>query len=309
LAATSLAERREGNLATLQAITDKANNAGTAIVAEIQSQEPEAIATPFMTQPASTPTAPAVQSPADAPVLQPGATRTNPIDGAVYVWIAPGEFSMGSADEDRSALFDEKPQHTVEVDGFWIMQTEVTNTQYRRCVEAGSCTKPSNDRWNDAAYAEHPVTHVDWDQASDYATWAGGRLPTEAEWEKACRGTDGRIYPWGDQAPSDQLLNYRSNVGATTPVRSYPAGANGLYDMAGNVWEWTADWYDEAYYAQSPAANPEGPESGERRTMRGGAWPRSGDDVRCADRFGYSPDFRGYGVGFRVVRPEPANEN
>jgi formylglycine-generating enzyme required for sulfatase activity len=299
LAATRLAERREGNLATLQAISDKANSAGTAISAEIQSQETETIATPFMTQPASTPTAPSVQSPADVSVLQPGATMTNSIDGAVYAWIPPGEFTMGSADEDELADDDEKPVHTVEVDGFWIMQSEVTNAQYGRCVEAGACTPPANDRWNDAMYAEHPVTGVDWRQASAYAAWAGGRLPTDAEWEKACRGTDGRIYPWGDEPPNIERLNsYPSTISDTIPVRSYPPGANGLYDMAGNVWEWTADWYDETYYAQSPTANPQGPESGEWRTLRGGSWNYYDNYVRCAVRFRVEPGFRDGNAGF-----------
>jgi formylglycine-generating enzyme required for sulfatase activity len=234
-----------------------------------------------------------------------GATRINPKDDAVYVWIPPGEFTMGSGAEDGLADDDEKPPHTVAVDGFWIMRTEVTNAQYQRCVDAGDCTEPNNDRWNDTTYAEHPVTNVDWNQASAYAEWAGGRLPTEAEWEKACRGTDGRIYPWGNQEPSDQLLNYKDNVGDTTPVRSYPAGANGLYDMAGNVWEWTADRYDEAYYAQSPAANPEGPESGDSRTLRGGSWVNPVNRVHCAVRYGIVPVYRYYYSGFRVASPGP----
>jgi formylglycine-generating enzyme required for sulfatase activity len=219
---------------------------------------------------------------------------------------------MGSSDEDELARDDEKPPHAVEVDGFWIMQTEVTNAQYKRCVEAGFCTEPNNDRWNGAAYAEHRVTHVDWRQASAYAAWAGGGLPTEAEWEKACRETDRRLYSWGDQAPNDQRLNYSRNVGDTTPVRSYPPGANGLYDMAGNVWEWTADWYDAAYYAQSPTSNPEGPESGDSRTLRGGSRFDVDLNVRCAIRLFFIPYLR-IGpigaVGFRVVRHETAKGN
>jgi formylglycine-generating enzyme required for sulfatase activity len=195
------------------------------------------------------------------------------------------------------------------VDGFWIMQTEVTNAQYKRCVEAGPCTEPATDpiepgknRWNDTTYAEHPVTYVTWYQASAYAEWVGGRLPTEAEWEKGCRGTDARLYSWGDQAPDAQRLNYNSNVGDTTPVRSYPPGANGLYDIVGNVWEWTADWYDETYYAQSPTANPEGPERGGFRTFRGGSW-HTGGNVRCAIRNRNYPVYGFNRVGFRVVSP------
>jgi formylglycine-generating enzyme required for sulfatase activity len=203
----------------------------------------------------------------------------------------------------------EQTQYTVELGGFWIMQTEVTNAQYKKCVGAGACTEPNNDRWNDATYAEHPVTQVDWNQANVYAQWAGGRLPTEAEWEKACRGTDRRIYPWGDKEPNEHRLNYNGNVGDTTPVKSYPPGANGLYDMAGNVWEWTADWYDDTYYARSPTSNPEGPESGDLRIIRGASWGYNDFGVRCAIRNGNFLNGRLNVVGFRVVRHETAKEN
>ena len=131
-----------------------------------------------------------------------------------------------------------------------------------------------------------PVTYVDWDQADAYAAWVGGRLPTEAEWENACRSADGRIYPWGDEPPATERLNYNYEVGGTTEVGTYPPGANGLYDMAGNVWEWTADWYSEDYYKSSPERNPSGPCARRRyRTLRGGSWATAKHAVRCAYRF------------------------
>ena len=142
----------------------------------------------------------------------------NPVDDAEFVNVPAGEFVMGS-DEDYA---DEAPMHVVDLDEYWIMTTEVTNAQYLACVEAGGCTvPPANDRWNDSDYVDHPVTNVDWAQAAEYAAWAGGRLPTEAEWEKAARGPDGLIYPWGDDL--DELpANADAPTGDTMPVGSYP---------------------------------------------------------------------------------------
>jgi formylglycine-generating enzyme required for sulfatase activity len=155
------------------------------------------------------------------------------------------------------------------------MRTEVTNAQYDRCVRAGVCTAPSNSVWRDVRFADHPVTDVSWDQASVYAQWVGGSLPTEAQWEKAARGTDLRAYPWGDQEPTVSLLNFEgSGIGGTSAVGSYPIGASpyGALDMAGNVWEWVADWYDGSYYSVSPVENPQGPATGSYRVLRGGSW-------------------------------------
>ena len=200
---------------------------------------------------------------------------TVPPQAALYVWINEDDFEMGSGDEDELAASDEKPAHTVSLDGYWIMRTEVTNAQYKRCVDAGECEKPESLFWDNAQAADKPVVYVDREQANAYAKWVGGRLPTEAEWEMACRSTDGRIYPWADDVPPDETrLNYNYNVGSTTDVGSYPPGANDLYDMAGNVFEWTADWYDSDYYANSPEDNPQGPKNGDSRTLRGGSWHR-----------------------------------
>lgn len=229
--------------------------------------------------------------------------------GSEFVFVPAGEFVMGSPDGEGGN--EEHPQHTVSLDEYWIGKTEVTNAQYARCVEAGVCAEPKNNRWNDSTFAQHPVTNVSWHNAVAYASWLTEqsgvvvRLPTEAEWEKAACGTDGRTYPWGNTDPNDRLLNYNSNVSSTTPVGSYPAGASpyGALDMAGNIWEWTADWYDASYYQRSLARNPTGPESGEYRVLRGGSYGNLRYHVRCTYRIGYYPDgFSDY--GFRLLSPD-----
>jgi formylglycine-generating enzyme required for sulfatase activity len=227
----------------------------------------------------------------------------NPVDEAVYVYVPAGEFTMGAGDGEA----DERPVHRVVVDAFWIMRTEVTNAQYDRCVRAGVCTAPDNDVWRDVRFAEHPVTHVSWEQASTYAQWVGGSLPTEAQWEKAARGVDLRTYPWGNAEPTANLLNFEgSGIGGTSAVGSYPAGASpyGALDMAGNVWEWVNDWYGEEYYSQSPSDNPPGPETGTYRVLRGGSWGYGDYVVRSADRNGVGPDFWSDLNGFRCVRSQ-----
>jgi formylglycine-generating enzyme required for sulfatase activity len=239
----------------------------------------------------------------------------SPMDGMTLVYVPAGEFLMGSADSDGDADNDEKPQHRVYLDAFWMDRTEVTKDQYQQCVAAGKCAAPS---CRGTGQGNHPVVCVSWQDAADYCTWAGRRLPTEAEWEKAARGTDGRKYPWGNQGVAGNLLNFcDSNCGydwrdnsvndgyrETAPVGSYPAGASsyGALDMAGNVWEWVGDWYDEKYYAGSPARNPTGPASGQARVVRGGSCSDGQGFVRAAVRYRYVPDFRDVCVGFRCAR-------
>jgi formylglycine-generating enzyme required for sulfatase activity len=201
--------------------------------------------------------------------------------------------------EAVSAL--EQPAHSVETDAFWLGQTEVTNAQYGRCVAAGACTPPGNPRWQDAAAAEQPVTHVDWTQASAYAVWVGGRLPSEAEWEKACRGLDARLYPWGDEPPTAELANYDNNLGAPAPVGSYPDGASpfGLLDMSGNVWEWTSSL--ELPYPYQPGDNREDPDADGRRILRGGSFYYTQYQLRCTTRSGFPPDTANQHFGFRIL--------
>ena len=225
----------------------------------------------------------------------------NPADNASYIYVPAGEFLMGSADGQGES--NEHPQHTVHLDGYWIMQTEVTNAQYARCVAAGVCSASATVYWQDETLAKLPVTGVDWSQAQAYARWVGGRLPTEAEWEKAARGTDGRIYPWGNGPAEPDRTNCCNFAGGAEPVGSYGAGASPyrVLDMAGNVWEWVNDWYQPDYYSTSPQANPQGPEMGEYRVLRGGAYLNEAENVRSAFRYWFDPADRLNGIGFRVV--------
>ena len=240
-------------------------------------------------------------------------SNTDPPPGADirFVSVPAGPFVRGSTPDDPRADNDESPQRTIDLDAFRIARTETTNREFAGCVAAGACRAPQSDgsrtrtRYYGAAeFAEFPVVNVTWEDAADFCAWAGGRLPTEAEWEKAARGADGADYPWGDAAPSCALANYNSCVGDTTMAGAYPSGASpsGALDMAGNVWEWVADWYDGDYYAVAPAANPPGPSGGEGRVFRGGAW----DDAAILMRAAYRDAFldRSFNlalVGFRCA--------
>ena len=264
-----------------------------------------------------TPTAgfstPAVPIPTGEPVDPSVPTNT---DGAETTVIPGGTFWMGSAEDDTVADDDENPRHQVTLGTFPIYTHEVTQEMYARCVEAGACNPIQvleggpTSHIDDPAFAEHPVVGVDWNMARDYCAWAGARLPTEAEWEYAARGADSLLYPWGPEEPACDRLNMG---GCLTPpdtakVGSYARGNSpfGVWDMAGNVWEWTHDWYDPDYYALSPAASPLGPNLPEdpenpQKVARGGGMNSELAAVRSASRIGARP-LRSYDdVGFRCV--------
>lgn len=235
-----------------------------------------------------------------------GSTQVSDKDGMTLLYVPAGEFTMGS----NSDHADEKPVHTVYLDAFWIDQTEVTNAMFRQFVAATTYRTEAN--WqhpsggphsNLDGFENHPVVEVSWNDAKAYCEWAGRRLPTEAEWEKAARGTDGRIYPWGNQPPDHAGLTYNWEVMTTTQVGSHPTGASpyGALNMLGNVWEWVADWYGETYYASSPDRNPTGPTSGYYHVLRGGCYDFA-SDVRASKRGNDYPYELYCYVGFRCAR-------
>ena len=238
-----------------------------------------------------------------------GSTRTSETDGMVMVYIPAGDFTMGF---DRAAKKDMAPGHTVTLDAFWIDKTEITNAQYAMCVNAEACDEPedktSHNRvkyYNAEKYVNFPVINVSWNDAANYCEWAGRILPSEAQWEKAARGTDARIYPWGNTVPSTSLTNYNNPFGDTVQSGVYPDGASlyGALDMAGNVREWTADWYEDTYYKTSPKENPQGPDFGYKRAARGGSWGDDMSNIRAFIRWGLIPLTRSNNLGFRCVMP------
>jgi formylglycine-generating enzyme required for sulfatase activity len=219
--------------------------------------------------------------------------------------VPAGEFIMGSITGDA----DEQPVHRVFVDAFSMDRYQVSVGQYAKFLEATSQASPPD--WsimNKSRHQTRPVVNVDWADADAYCAWAGKRLPTEAEWEKAARGTDGRIYPWGNELPTGFRANSMkekwSNHWVLMPVGMFEEGMSpyGIYDMAGNVWEWVSDWYDQDYYTYSPSKNPTGPLKGESKVIRGGSWGSGPKDLRSADRDTHVPSARGLGTGFRCAK-------
>jgi len=247
------------------------------------------------------------------------------MDGMVMVLIPAGEFQMG-CDPAHNGGFEcpenELPAHPVTLADFWMDQTEVTNAKYALCVQDSACRPPRQpdshihaDYWDDPDFQGYPVVHVTWDDATAYCSWAGKRLPTEAEWEKAARGgLPGAAYPWGDNFDASMANfcdrncafenpnpNYNDGTAEIAPAGSYPPNAYGLYDMAGNVWEWVIDWYDSDYYSRSPQEDPQGPASGIYRVLRGGGWNFDLYSLRAAERIGEQPTSHYPNSGFRCV--------
>jgi formylglycine-generating enzyme required for sulfatase activity len=202
------------------------------------------------------------------------------------VHVPAGMVLMGcNASVDSRCEPDELPAHDVTVAAFDLDRDEVSQAGYAGCVDAGDCEPPTGD-FDPDAFADLPVTFVTWDQATAFCAWAGRRLPSEAEWERAARGDDGRVYPWGNAVPDCALANIFGCGEAVQPVGGHPTGASpfGALDLAGNVMEWVADWYDAGYYAVSPAVDPPGPASGTARVKRGGSYMGDNDTVRVSNR-------------------------
>ena len=252
-----------------------------------------------------------------------------------FMRIPAGEFLMGSDPKaDKLAFEIEQPQRKVYLDGYWMGKTPVTVAQFRQFISA-SAHKTQAERqgygwhWSGSewqkvtganwahptgpqsqAEAKHPVVQISWEDAVAFCTWASQvtgrevRLPTEAEWEKAARGADGRLYPWGNEKPDARRCNFGMNVKNTTPVGQYSPQGDSPYDcvdMAGNVWEWCADWYEDGYYKHAPARNPPGPQKGGSRVLRGGSWGDNERDARCAYRIRNAPTLMLGDRGFRCV--------
>lgn len=289
-----------------------------------------------------------------------GAIKVRSVDNMPMRYVAAGEFIMGNngtADLEMDVAEDEAPVHTVFLSGYWIDQYLVSNQQFSQFVEeTGYITNAEEDNlawvltgkgnlgWEDVIGANwqhprgpesdleglerHPVIHVSWYDAQAYCEWAGGRLLTEAEWEKAARGTDGRYYPWGNVAPTGTQANFADSNYAqvnpvpsrilpdiddgyifTSPVNAYPEGVSpyGVYDMSGNVLEWVADWYDESYYDTSPYKDPKGPDTGAEKVIRGGFWYYSFKQNTTTNRGYWAPDLTFYNYGFRCAFDEAPN--
>ena len=252
------------------------------------------------------------------------------------VMVPAGEFTMGSTDAAiirlltahpswrREWFVGEQPAHPVYLSAYYIDKHEVTNAHYAAFLnEIGGNTDGDGHvlinlegdevriekvgerfKLTDPEFADHPVVYVSWHGAAAYCAWSAGRLPTEAEWEKAARGADKRPYPWGSEAADTTRLNFGAIVGQTTPINHYWKGVSpyGIYDIAGNAYEWCADWYDAMYYAGILYRNPTGPKTGEYRVTRGGAWNLSAWRARTAVRDKDQPSNMSYNYGFRCVR-------
>lgn len=319
--------------------TEEPSEEPTQVPTEEPAQEPTARPMQEPTQvPTEEPIEESTQEPAEEPTLQLTTTpreepsgdrlaamaerlgleqdtlRVDAKTGSIYVRVPQGEFIMGAPGPD-----DQEPVRTIYLDEYFIKLTEVTNAEYGQCVEEGFCVPPNNSIWDRPEYSGHPVTNVRWSDAAAFAEWVGGYLPSEAQWEKACRGTDARLYSWGTTDPSIVTANVADRFGGTTGVLttlvdlgSEDVSPYGVRDLAGSVREWVSDWYSRSYYGQMPSYNPDGPiEPTRKHTIRGGAF----DDsllITCVVRHSAHSErlmpsgatsYTSEKVGFRVVLP------
>jgi formylglycine-generating enzyme required for sulfatase activity len=257
---------------------------------------------------------------ADMPPARNGTTASTDTfkgkDGAPMILIPAGPFLMGSND----GLPNERPEHTVTLEAYYIDQFEITAGRYQKFLESAKRDLPPT--WDDEAaqtLSDLPAVGMSWSDSAAYCKWAGRRLPTEAEWEKAARGTDGRRYPWGHMQPFTDIANYNRGMWVSEAITLVPVNSGlegmsvrhglkdggrsfyGLFHMAGNAAEWVADWYDREYYPKSPARNPTGLATGDKRVIRGGSWADLPTALRVTARFSAEPDYEDRTIGFRCA--------
>jgi len=243
-------------------------------------------------------------------------------DAAPMVLIPEGAFTMGTDDVGlgwHQGNPNENPEHVVTLGAYWIDQFELIVTRYEKFIEETRHDPPMWEEDATASAGDRPVVGVTWQDAADYCKWAGKRLPTEAEWEKAARGTDKRRFPWGEMQPFVDIVNYNRGIWVSYPITliSVTSGLEGmsirhglktggtspygLYHMAGNASEWVADWYDAEYYRKSPKENPTGPEQGDKKVIRGGSWNDPPRNLRVTYRLKASTDYQDSTIGFRCA--------
>jgi formylglycine-generating enzyme required for sulfatase activity len=275
-------------------------------------EEPKAVAQ----QPKEEPKTGAVQPPIPQTTPAPQVTDSQKVQSSVddnMVLVPAGEFFMGCNEKvDNQCVGSEKPGRKVFLDAFKIDKTEVTVAEYGQCVKAGKCSAPDTRErarcnWQQAGKENHPINCVDWNQAVAFCQWdKNKRLPTEAEWEKAARGIDGRVYPWGNKwdVKKANVDGKADGFEYTAPVGSFPGGVSpyGNFDMGGNVWEWTQDWYDKNYYQDGPTENPRGADKGDDKVVRGGSWFDVAWIVRASNRIRFGPGGRYESVGVRCAQ-------
>ena len=226
------------------------------------------------------------------------------LDGSLLDYVPAGDFIMGLGAGNT-------PQKTVSLDGYWIYKTDVTNKMYEQCVTTGNCAAPAQEIgtpvYSNPDYGDYPIVGVTWDMAANYCKWAQGQLPTEAQWEKAARGSDGGVYPWGKTNAGCDLLNYLGCLGHTNGVNDYPAGRSpyGLSDMAGNVFQWVNDFYDANYYDSMPTQNPTGPTTGDSHVIRGSSFESDAAQTLSGVRHFGGSAYHSRDLGFRCAVNQP----
>lgn len=276
----------------------------------LASCAPASNPTPTASSP-SAPTLTPVPVVTEAPTLVP-VSLAGPQSGTTMVWIDGSRLAYVSAGDFIMGMgIGNTPQKTVNLDPYWIGVTDVTNKMYAQCVATGNCAAPAQELgtpvYTNPDYGDYPVVGITWDMASNYCQWAQAALPTEAQWEKAARGPNGGVYPWGNDNAGCDLLNFLGCLGHTSGVNDYPSGRSsyGLSDMSGNVFQWVNDFYDEHYYESMPASNPTGPASGDSHVIRGSSFESDASQILSAVRHFGAAAYHSRDLGFRCVVNQP----